>query len=208
MFKATFDIVGITPISFSKMLHEEKRDNETHDKMDQRVWRLKGHYAQGRKPHDDDELFIPAVMLRKALASTAKYLGIKVPGKGANLYTKHFERGIVVQNLISSEGRPVGIGTTRKEVTEIALPCNSQGKKGGKGGSTVIRRFPIVHEWSTSFVVDVIDDVITEEVFEHVLRRCGMINGLGRWRPQNGGDNGRFTIENLAIELPVAVGAK
>ena len=200
MIKATFTLRGITPYSASLYVYIEVKANETHDAADKRVWRDKAHFVQaGKKPADTDEVYIPAVQLRRALFATAKYLSIKIPGGGQATYTKHFEQGIVVRNALNADARPIGIGVTRGDIDPVDVMCSSTGNKSGKGGCIVPRRFPIAPLWAQPFEVSIHDDKITEEIFTRVLKEAGMFNGLGRWRPQNGGDNGRFVVEELTF---------
>jgi hypothetical protein len=46
--------------------------------------------------------------------------------------------------------------------------------------------------------VQILDPIITEAVFTEILQKCGIYIGLGRWRPEKGGVNGRFNVTNIA----------
>jgi hypothetical protein len=62
----------------------------------------------------------------------------------------------------------------------------------------VTRRFPIIPAWRASFDVYVLDPIITQDVFREMVEIAGMFIGIGRFRPEKGGTNGRFKIETLA----------
>jgi hypothetical protein len=190
MFTAKFVVEGKTPISFSRFLTEKPMTNEKKDEFDLRIAKDKAHFDE------KGDLYIPGMMVKKALASTAAYLNEKIPGKRNATYTKHFVAGVLCPNdapLMGKDGKKI-----HKDKAEVqSFPCAADGKKGGKGGATVIRSFPCVREWKAEFEVQVADDVIDEKIFKKVLTESGIINGLGRFRPQNGGSNGRFEIKNF-----------
>ena len=51
MLLVTFDVVGKSPISFSKAVQSVKGDKETHEDFDERTWREKMHVtADGEVP--------------------------------------------------------------------------------------------------------------------------------------------------------------
>jgi len=123
---------------------------------------------------------------------------MKIPGAGSAKYSKHFLAGILCPEdrlVLDKKGKPIPISGV-----EIAgFPCDSQGGKGGRGGATVIRRFPMISPgWQVRTEIYVVDDVISEDVFKKTLDYCGLVNGFGRYRPQNGGTNGRFTVEDFS----------
>jgi hypothetical protein len=128
------------------------------------------------------------MMFKKSLAGTAKYLSIKIPGKRNATWTKHFLSGIMVLD-------PLVLPQTVDKVVGEWVFVPSDGKPGG--GSRVWKQFPIVHEWSGEVVYHVLDETITKESFEHHLDQSGKFIGLGRWRPQNGGIYGRYSVEKI-----------
>jgi hypothetical protein len=48
--------------------------------------------------------------------------------------------------------------------------------------------------WSSTFDVIILDPIITEPVFREMVELAGMFVGLGQFRPQSLGSNGRFKI--------------
>ena len=79
------------------------------------------------------------------------------------------------------------------------LPClmDSGGRKGSAGGSSVVRNMPTIPNWNGTVDFYILDDTITEDVFERVLSEAGKLIGIGQFRPQNGGYAGRFKVKNI-----------
>jgi len=192
MFQAKMKIVGTAPLSYSRYLMDGKRPNEKEDARDERLAPKKAHVD------DDGNCVFPGIWLKTALASTAQYMGLKIPGGGAAKYAKHFLSGILCpedQPLLDKKGRTIAI----KNVEIAAFPCDAQGNKGGRGGHAVVRRFPMIPPgWNVQMQVVVVDEVICEDIFKRTLDHAGLVNGFGRYRPQNGGTNGRFTVEDFS----------
>jgi len=187
MHVAKVQIEGITPYSQSRFtLNEfEKREKESHEDYDERVWREKAHYNK------DGNVVIPQMAFKTSLQSAAQYLGIQIAGKGKATYTKHFVSGVLVMNP------PVIIPHYTRETVEMEMVhCASNGMKGAAAKGKVWRRFPVMPEWSCEVVFDVLDDIITEEVFITHLRQAGQFRGIGRFRPESGGYYGRFSVKN------------
>ena len=71
----------------------------------------------------------------------------------------------------------------------------SDGRRGG--GSRVKKCFPVIREWSGDVTFHILDDTITQDVFEHHLSEAGKFIGIGRFRPRNNGFYGRFKVDNI-----------
>jgi hypothetical protein len=190
MKKATCLITGVSPYSQSRRYDAEveKLERETADAYDKRNWQHHQHCDPATK-----EVLIPQMALKNAMADIAAYWGHKIAGKGNRTWGKHFKSGIVVQE-------PIRLGVPYDKTDQVIVYCDSAGNKGSSGGSQVPRAFPIVHEWSGQAEFLVMDETITEDIFHQYLKDAGMLIGFGRWRPQNGGCNGRFTVSNFKWE--------
>jgi hypothetical protein len=70
------------------------------------------------------------------------------------------------------------------------ISANSNGVRGS--GKRVPRRFPEFGKWHGTAEFTILDDIITRDVFETHVRAAGTVVGIGRFRPENGGTNGRF----------------
>jgi hypothetical protein len=203
MKTAIAELVGIAPISFSRNPNEPKFEGEEPDAFDKRTWRDKA-YA-----HPDGRVYIPGVVLAKAIKSTAKAMGEKVPGAGSKRWGGVFLSGIMCPDpidilvpapskIVTTDTQPSTdrrVPVMKDEIAFVDVYCDAQGRPGtGK----VWRRFPIVQPpWYGIATLIVTNDKISEAVLRKHLDMCGVINGLGRYRPQNGGDFGRFTVAQL-----------
>lgn len=181
-------ITGITPLSQSRQHDEPKLDGENHEDYDKRTWRHKLNTAtRDGKP----TIVIPAHGLHQSIAAAAKYSKRQIPGQGKATWTAKFTAGITLL-----EDPALNIDPTTVDV--VTISANADGIRGS--GKRVPRRFPIMPEWSASFDVLVLDPIITEEIFREMLEMSGMFIGLGRFRPEKGGTNGRFKISALVWE--------
>lgn len=182
MIACEFDIVGVSPISFSAPIQSTKATGETHDAFEERTWRERTHSdANG-------EVYIPPMALKNCLSEVAKYLSESIPGKGTSKYTKHIEAGLLVIDPM-----PLGVKADKIEGERLFVP--SDGKRGG--GKRVYKTFPVVKQWRTKATVYILDPVIKPEKVHEYLDHAGKFIGMGRFRPRNNGFYGRFTIENF-----------
>lgn len=178
MRKVTVHLEGISPYSQSRQHDEPKIDKETHDAYDKRTWREKANYDP-----NTGIIYIPAMALKQAMDSAAKKLGDQIPGKGKATYTKHF-----VADVICDANVPLGIH--KDEVAQVTINANADGVRGS--GKRVKRSFPVIPKWAATAEFTVLDDTVTPEVFERTLTAAGMGIGIGRFRAEKGGLNGRF----------------
>jgi hypothetical protein len=133
-----------------------------------------------------------------------------VPGKPKATFTKHFKQGLLSCPLCAVADAGIVLeGVTRDNVKSIRVNCSAQGRTDGQG-TQVERIFPYVDNWSgvvAFYITDpVLDQTIqTDEgeevhIVEEHLRKAGLLNGVGRWRPQTGGNNGRFTVDAVTFQ--------
>lgn len=173
---------GISPYSQGKHYEVEKKPKELAKDYEERTWRERCNADK------DGRLFIPPQAFKGCVETAARYLGVQIPGKGKATYSKHFKSGILVP-----EGMPLPI--TKDKVSGEWLFVPSDGRKGG--GKRVMKCFPVIPEWSGQVIYYLLDDIITPDVFEQHLREAGNFIGVGRFRCENGGYYGRFTVEKL-----------
>lgn len=181
MRQVSVTFIGITPYSQSRMhsapeLEKEKKGSEAYDK---RTWREK------MTTDAEGNVVIPAMALKQALPVASRRLGMQIPGRGKSTYTKFFEA-----DVICTEDVPIGHGHTKDNAVSVTINCNSDGVRGS--GKRVPRIFPIFHKWGGTAKFMIFDNTITPEVFEEVFTAAGLSVGIGRFRPENGGLNGRF----------------
>lgn len=180
---ATATLRSVSPYSQSRVLPlGSMKDKEKHDDYEKRIWRERLHVnAAGN-------VFIPPMAFKHCIASAAQYLSLSVPGKGTSKYTKHFLAGILVV-----EGLDTGIA--KDAVEGEWLHMNSDGKKGGS--KRVWRCYPKIENWAGDVEYLVLDDTITNEIFERVLIESGRFIGIGRFAPNRGGYYGRFAVDKV-----------
>ncbi|MAZ71773.1 MAG: hypothetical protein CMC70_01370 [Flavobacteriaceae bacterium] len=180
MRKVIVSVQGISNYSQSKLHETPKLNKETADDFENRTWREKCTV------NSKGYLHIPPMAFKLSLASAAKKLGLQIPGRGKSTYTKYFEA-----DLICEDDDGLTLPIKKEDVTSVRLPQNSDGVRGS--GKRVWRTFPIIPSgWKVQATFSIMDDTITREVFQEVFHAAGFGIGIGRWRPQNGGLNGRF----------------
>jgi hypothetical protein len=171
------DLVSTAPYSQSRKHNVPKLNKEKADDHDKRTWREKC------TTDANGIICIPAMAFKQAIDSAAKMLGMGIEGKGKHTYTKHFRAGVICE-------RDVSIGVHKDQVPSVTISAHANGIRGS--GSRVDRMFPQVASWKATATFAILDDTITPDVFEKHLIEAGRFVGVGRFRPENGGLNGRF----------------
>jgi hypothetical protein len=179
---ATARLVSQSAYSQSRAHQTEKLSRETPDAYEKRTWREKCHTLE------NGHIFIPPMSFKMSIDTAAKMLGRQVPGKGKSTYSKFFLSGV-----LSME--PVELPVTKEEVACDLIYANADGVRGS--GKRVWRSFPRIDAWKADVTFHVIADEITPDLFEEHLRQAGAFVGIGRFRPQNGGYYGRFSVDRI-----------
>lgn len=185
MRQVSVKIEGLSPYSQSRMHLVPKRDKETADAYEMRTWREKC------TTDNDGLIVIPAMALKMALPVAARKMGLQIPGRGKSTYTKFFEADVICIG-------DCPLDVLKDAVAPITINCNSDGVRGS--GKRVSRTFPIIPDWGTTAEFIITDDTITPDVFEKVFQAAGAGVGIGRFRPENGGINGRFRATEFLWE--------
>lgn len=181
-----------------KAIHIPKPDKTSFDEHEKNTWRERGHYL----PEPDNRMYIPAMAFKRALEDGAAYDPQKL--KGQSMFTKLFQRSVIVTD-------PIILPVKKDQVTGESYFLPSDGvasSKVNKKSNFVWRTFPTVAEWSGHMVFHILDDRITEEVFTKALEDAGLYIGIGTWRPQRGGLNGRFEVIKLDWQKQESNGTK
>jgi hypothetical protein len=92
-------------------------------------------------------------------------------------------------------GKIGGKGNARDTITSVWISANANGKRGS--GTRVDRCFPVIPKWSGSLKCVILADEITKDAFAQALEFAGSLTGIGRFRPENGGNNGRFVVKKI-----------
>jgi hypothetical protein len=171
-------MVSDSPYSQSKMHEAEKLPKERPGDYEVRTWREKC------TTDANGQIVIPAMALKFSLAAAAKKLGMQIPGRGKATFTKYFEA-----DVICVDNPPLDV--QKDDVDSVRINANADGVRGS--GKRVWRTFPVINQWESEATFMIMDDTITKEVFEEVFTAAGMGIGIGRFRPEKGGINGRFS---------------
>lgn len=176
---------SVSRYSQSRYHDTPKLEKESDNDYEMRTWRNRLHVT------DKGYVFMPPQAFKNCISGAAKYIGMKVPGKGNNLYTKHFVAGVLVTD-------PLVLDILAEDVEPEWLYVNPKGIRGG--ATRVPKCFPLIHEWGGDVIYHVLDDTITEDVFRYHLEQAGKFIGVGRFRPINNGFYGRFEVADLVVE--------
>lgn len=181
---AKVTLTGTAPMTHSHMHDAPKLEGERPDDYDARTWRHKLNVNA-----DKTSVVIPAFAVKDCLAQAARYSKQQIPGQGKATWTKKFEAGIAIMDNPDLNLDPASVNC-------VVVSVNADGVRGS--GKRVLRRFPLVPAgWTTTFEVYILDPIIKESVFREMAEIAGTFIGLGQYRPQNGGTNGRFLLSRL-----------
>lgn len=183
---ATCTILGLSAYSQSRQHFAPMLKGENHDDYDERTWRNKLH--TGVDDNGKPSIMVPAHGMQQAIAAAAKYSKRKIPGEGKSTWTQKFLSGIAILGDI-----PLGIHPDKAD--RVIISANADGVRGS--GKRVARRFPQVLNWGANFEVQILDPAITQDVFQEMVVIAGMFIGIGRFRPEKGGTNGRFKLADF-----------
>lgn len=199
----TCRLTSLSPYSQSYYFSTEKPLKMKPDEYDQLYWREHAHVVKAGP--NAGRMVIPAQHFKNALAECAKYLSMRIAGKGQSTYSKNFRAGVLCpQDLVlpikvaQKTGLPdpdeVAAGL---DVEVEAVMCAADGKPGS--AKKVKRHFPIVRQWEGDVTFLVVDETIDEQTFITHLKHAGQMIGIGRWRPINNGSYGRFMVESYTV---------
>ena len=164
-------------------------DRESHDDHERRTWLEKCTVDK------DGQISIPAMAMKQCVDTAAYKLGEKIPGRRGATYKSFFASGYFCDHDV-----PIfnGKALTKKDAEGVTISANADGKRGS--GNRVPRKFPVFPKYHGVVEFTILDDVITPEVFERHVKAGGMIVGIGRFRPEKGGTNGRFRVTKFEWE--------
>jgi len=182
MKTAIIKLKSVTPYSQSKYLSIEPDKQETRGDFETRIWREKAHYDE------DENVYIPPMAIKFALQSAGKRLGMQIKGKGKKTYTAILTSGLSIP-------KPIYLGVKKSDMKRNDVLCHSDGVRGS--GKRVWRYFPTLHQWSATFEMAILDDLITEEILTTHLEEAGKYIGIGQGRAESGNDFGRFEVVSV-----------
>jgi len=181
--QAYCSLKSLTPYSQSGFFVSVKNPKETHQAFEERCWQERIH------SNDDGFVIIPNMSLKYAVDEACKRMAIQVPGEGKTRYAKYLEASCYLPEA------PV-LSVKADDVPGKWLWMHSDGKRGGTGGR-VHRCYPEIREWETTAVFALLDEKVPDDIFEQCLQYAGHFVGIGRFRPENQGYYGRFSVEKI-----------
>jgi hypothetical protein len=176
---ADLTLANMSPYSQSKKHDEPKLKGELADAYNLRTWKSHLHVSP------DGYVLIPEASLLQGLVAAAKYSKKQIPGQGKATWTAKFTGGLSLHGEIKTNVKA-------EDVDHIDIFANADGIRGS--GKRVMRRYPIINEWQATARILILDPIITQDIFEEIVTIAGLFIGLGRYRPEKGGQNGRFKI--------------
>jgi hypothetical protein len=182
---AQLTLQSLSPYSQSRYHEEPKLKGELADAYDRRTWKSHCLFQRiGKK----NVMMIPAHGFIQTMIAAAKYSKKQIPGQGKATWTAKFQAGIMIMDDIPTS-------VEEKDIQFCDIYANADGIRGS--AKRVMRRYPLVGWWMAMFPVTILDPIITQEVFREIVDLAGMFVGLGRFRPEKGGFNGRFRIADM-----------
>ena len=187
--KVHFENIPGSPYSQSCQHDTPKLDRESHDDYDERTWR------EHCTVNAEGQVCIPAMAFKQSIDSAAYKLGEKVPGRRGATFKNFFASGFLCEaDVPIANGKAI----TKKDAKLIVINANADGVRGS--GKRVKRRFPQFERYHGVAQFLITDDILSPDIFEQHVRAAGMIVGIGRFRAEKGGTNGRFKITKVEWE--------
>lgn len=188
--RAVVTLNSTSPYSQSRKHDTQKLEGESPDAHEKRTWMERMH-VKTKTAKDGTKVktvVIPAAGVSQAVAAAAKYLNRKIEGQRNSTWTKHFVAGVAILEDLDINQAP---DTCRRQM----INAHANGVR--DSGTRVTRYFPTFDEWTATFEVVIFDPLITESIFTEVFEAAGLFVGVGQFRPQNGGTNGRWMVDKV-----------
>lgn len=181
--QVSFRIVGTSPLiqhAWSDKALKQMRDKHAGNKTKNRDVRdpqKEGEEAAYRT--SDGRYGIPAAAVKKAMITAAhKDIGI--------------EKTVVkkaIRIISEDEDNIIPIDCDEPEIREDAVRVQS---------ATDLRYRPYFHRWSADISFEVDAEWLTIESLVNLINRAGFGVGICEWRPEKGGEFGRFQLDTTA----------
>ena len=177
------ELESTSPYSQGRYHKTPKLSKELDAAYEERTWQERCHVDF------NGFIIIPPMSFCNSLKEAAKYLSLQISSKGKQTWTKHFESGVLVME-------PIVLPIKKENVASEWVFVPADGRRGG--GRRVEKCFPLILSWKGKVTYYIMDDIITEDVFDQVLQVSGNLIGIGRFRPSNWGYYGRFKVNQTA----------
>ena len=187
MYTVKLRIKGVTPLQQSREYASrvEREERETAYDYEKRTWMERAHVDErGRVYH-------PGGAFKQALVAASRYSGLQIKGQGKKTYTAKLMSGLgVLENLVTDKKRD---DMKRRDVF-----ASAQGGK-TKNEPRVWKAFPTFEDWTAETTLVIYDDILTPDIVRRFVEEAGRFIGVGVWRPERGGEYGRFEIASFEV---------
>ena len=188
MYRVTMDVIGVTPIVFSKYLDKskgaeaapKKGENDKSPEYEKRISYLKAHVD------DKGIMYIPACAIADCICAMARKVGDKK--KGNATWARTFDTGIEAEDNMS-----LGVHINKSERHEGFFRVSKD------TDSRIFKSFPMIRNWKTTAHLIIEDDSIPFDKVKEYAELAGRRIGLGSFRKQNKGMMGKFVIKNFKV---------
>jgi len=179
MLKINVTIKGVTPFLYNRF-----RDKEIEGKSKKRTGTPTQADVEDKLYVVDGKPYIPAIYIRNALTEAGKQF--KITGKGKSTYSKIIGATLEIMPEALINDNPW-------EVYRVAA-VNPMTK-----GRMMVSR-PKMEKWGCDFTIVLNDDSVDEVTIKEILDHAGKYVGIGDWRPEKKGVNGKFMITKFEAQ--------
>ena len=131
----------------------------------------------------DGSYAVPVTAIKAAIISAAhKDLGVEKTAVRKALF------------LVADEGDLIRMECSEPLVREDIVRIGM--------GSTDLRYRPQFDDWAVRITAQVDADILSPSILANLVQRAGFGCGIGEWRPEKGGDFGRFELDkDFAMQI-------
>lgn len=183
-------VIGTSPLIVSNFSEKSKRQmldaqqgtKRVKENRDPQAEYQAAFYRIADEDGGPDRYGIPAVAFKASTIGAARfYRSVKM----TELRQALFFRGVLTkadpQQLVEIHGDP----EMREDVVRLA----------GASRSADLRFRPVFNEWSATLEVEFVKSLLSQESVLSLIDAGGLGVGVCEWRPERGGDFGRYAID-------------
>lgn len=187
--KMSVPVIGTTPLIVHNFSEKSKRQmlDAQQGRKNVKVARdpeteYQAAFYRIAREGQPDAYGVPAVAFKQATISAARfYKAVKM----SELKQALFFRGILTkadpQQLVEIHGEP----EMREDVVRL----------GGASRSADLRYRPEFREWRATLEIEYVSSLLSQESVLSLVDAAGLGVGVCEWRPEKGGDFGRYQID-------------
>lgn len=135
------------------------------------------------------EICIPPTGIKKAMLTASSLLKLPTGARKGQLRQSIF---------VDGQSIPIKFESMQPRLDMV--------RTSGMNRTPDVRFRPQFDNWSATFVLSYSVDIISLDLVLNLLERAGDGVGIGEWRPEKDGTNGRFKIDPELVQDPKAIG--